>query len=175
MRCEAWERRAGWTGCDLGHDEGDAVVAAGVVDEHALAKDGVGADDEREVGDLRGAHLALQHVDPDVLVQVREAVARDVGAVLPDVGLGAVELGAQVRELHRPGVVEGERLHAGEGEVFGDLYAEAAQSYEQDGAALHAAHGLVPEDVQLAAVQAFIYGIGAGSCAAIIIRCSALI
>ena len=93
---------------DLRHYEGDAELAAGVVDGDALAKARVGAKDEGEVGELRRADRALEHVDPDILVQVREAVARDDCAVLAHVGLGAVKLGAEVGELDRAGIVKSE-------------------------------------------------------------------
>lgn len=52
-------------------------------------------------------------------VQVLQLVQRRLSAVGPDVCLGEVELRAQVAESDRRSVLDGDGVHAGEGDVLG--------------------------------------------------------
>ena len=141
---------------DLSHDKGDAVRTACVVDGNTLAEARVGAEDEGEIGELRGADGPLKDIDLDVLIQVRKAIAGDVCPILTYISLGAVEMRAEVGQLDWTRIMKCERLNPRQCEILGNLHSKAAQPNKEDRTLLHAAHSFMPKHVKLSTVQPFI-------------------
>lgn len=100
----------------------------------------------------------FQDTDRHVAVELGEARRCRLCARLgrPHVVWPEEELRAEIRDLHESGVVDGDGLDTGKADVLGHLDAQAAHADDKDIADGHALHGVVSQDIQLAAVEALI-------------------
>lgn len=103
------------------------------------------------VGDLAGVGG-----DGDGGVELLELGRARLGAVLADVGLGEVKLRAQIGELARGGVLDGDRLDPREDDVLGDLGAQALHAADEHGGTRQLPHALAAVHRELTRVEILI-------------------
>mmetsp|Transcript_3626 Transcript_3626/g.14809 ORF Transcript_3626/g.14809 Transcript_3626/m.14809 type:complete len:630 (+) Transcript_3626:2928-4817(+) len=137
-------------------DERDAVCVAEGVDILGLRQGNLGAHDDRVllaevVGDLAGVDG-----DGDGGIEFLELGRARLGAVLVDVGLGEVKLRAQIGELARGAVLDGDTLDPREDDVLGDLRAQAFHAADEDGGARQLPHALAAVNRELTGVEILI-------------------
>jgi hypothetical protein len=94
--------------------------------------------------------------DRGVGVQVGDAGGGDLIAGLADVVRAEEELSREIGDGDGGRIVEGQALDASEGNILCDLDAETLEADNQDVGGDHALHGIVAEDVELAAVEGLV-------------------
>ena len=118
----------------------------------------VGQDDGAELLHERWIQSARVVADRHVLVELCQPWRRHCSAWLADVLLTQEELRAEVGQMHGAGVVQRHGLDAAQHHVLGDLDAQALEAHDQHCRRGHAAHGLVPQHVELPAVERLVDG-----------------
>jgi hypothetical protein len=89
-------------------------------------------------------------------IQLSDTGRSDLVAGLADVLSTEEELGGEIRDGGGRGVVEGEALDAGKGDILCDLDTESLQTDDQDVGCAHALHSLVTQHIELATVQGLV-------------------
>lgn len=96
------------------------------------------------------------NLDRRVLVELGDSWGRHFVSRLADVGRSEEELRGQVGELNWRGIVKRQALDACQGDILGDLDTKTLETDDEDVGRAHALHGLVAQDIELAAVEGLV-------------------
>lgn len=98
----------------------------------------------------------LVDVNRCVCIELGDTRGSDLVAGLADVLSAEEELGREIGDGDRRRIVEGEALDTSKGNVLGNLDTETLEADNEHVGSAHALHGLVAQDIELAAVEGLI-------------------
>lgn len=97
--------------------------------------------------------VRFEDVDGSICVELSHARGRNLISGFANIFESQEKLGGQVGHGHGGGIMESQALDSSEGDVLGNLNAEALEANDEDIGRAHAPHSLMAQDIELAAVE----------------------